>query len=149
MKQIQNLVKKYHTFIKYVFSAGISFLIDLTFFTIFVSILKVLIASYSIIISTILARGISSFINYHINRNTVFKKYDDNSKIDKESFIKNITLVIIQMFISSISVFVLYNLTKQNETLIKIPVECILFIINYFVQKLFIFNKSNDLKKLD
>ena len=33
--------------------------------------------------------------------------------------------------------------TYVNETLIKIPVESILFIVNYFIQKIFIFKGEN------
>lgn len=141
MKQIIELIKKYSTFLKYVISAGISFLIDLTLFTIFNMFFKKFIGTKAIICATILARIISSLINYHINRNSVFKKTEDNSKIDKKSFIQYVTLVIVQMFVSSFSVYALYQVLNINETLIKIPVECVLFIINYFVQKLLIFNK--------
>jgi len=139
---IKNLIKKYSTFLKYILSAGISFLIDLSLFTVFNLIFRRLLGNYSIICATILARIISSLINYRINRNTVFKKDEGSSKMDKQSFIKYITLVIVQMFTSSLLVYALYNALKINEILIKVPVECALFIVNYFVQKLFIFNKK-------
>ena len=43
------------------------------------------------------------------------------------------------MIVSSFTVYAIYEATKINETLIKIPVECVLFVINYFIQKMFIF----------
>lgn len=147
MEKIKNLINKYKTFIKYIFSAGISFILDLTLFTIFNSIFKNIFISFAIVISTVLARIISSFINYHINRNSVFKSSSsDHSKIDKSSLIKYIALVIIQMFNSSFLVLALYKLTHFNETLIKIPVECLLFLVNYFIQKHFIFKKKENAK---
>jgi hypothetical protein len=142
MVMIKNLINRYKTFIKYIISAGISFAVDLILFTIFSKIFKLAIGSYGIIAGTITARIISSFINYNINRNNVFKNEDDSKKFDSASLTKYIILVIVQMLVSSFSVFTLYNATKINETLIKIPVECILFLVNYFVQKLFIFNKK-------
>ena len=142
--EIKKIINKYEQFIKYVFSAGISFVIDLILFTIFNAIFKNFVPTNSILLGTILARVISSFINYHLNRNTVFKNNNDKTKIDKTTFSKYVILVIIQMFVSSISVTILYNLTKLNETLIKIPVECILFMINYVIQKLFIFKKEKE-----
>lgn len=135
MKKINN-----NTFIKYIFSAGISFGLDLGLFTILNWILKKPFNSNSIIIATIIARCISSFINYHLNRNAVFKKQNDTSKIDASTFTSYIILVIVQMFVSSFAVFGLYNLTKINETIIKIPVDCLLFLVNYIIQKIFIFN---------
>lgn len=143
MEKIKALINKYKTFIKYIFSAGISFLLDLTLFTIFNAILKGILETKAIIVATISARVISSFINYHLNRNRVFASNKDGSKIDSSSFVKYVTLVIIQMLVSSFSVYALYNMTHINETLIKIPVECVLFLVNYFVQKLFIFKKDS------
>lgn len=143
---MKKLIKKYETFIKYIFSAGVSFLIDLTLFKIFVVLLNLVEFKYSIILGTIIARIISSFINYRINRNTVFKAGKDGSKMDKASLIKYVALVIIQMFVSAFSVNYLYSLLEIEEVLIKIPVEGTLFIINFFVQKLFIFNNKKTTK---
>lgn len=150
--KIKEILNKYKTFIKYIFSSGISFIIDITLFTIFSKVFKLVIGSYSIILGTILARIISSIINYSLNKNNVFK-HNENKKIDINSFVKYIVLVVIQMFVSSFAVFTLYNITKINETLIKVPVECILFLVNYIIQKLFIFNNkkveiSTNLKKV-
>ena len=73
---MKNLINRYTTFIKYIFSAGISFALDISLFTLFAYLLKFLIGSYAIIVATIFARIISSFINYHLNRNRVFKKIE-------------------------------------------------------------------------
>ena len=64
MNSLVNIVKKYSVFIKYIISAGISFAIDLTLFTLFNLLLKGVLSDLSIILATILARVISSFINY-------------------------------------------------------------------------------------
>ncbi|HBA37964.1 MAG TPA: hypothetical protein DCY94_04515, partial [Firmicutes bacterium] len=149
MKNIKKLLKNYETLIKYIFSAGVSFVLDLTLFTIFNAILKNSFPTKAIIIATIGARIISSFVNYHINRNRVFKTTSDGSSIDTASFTKYVTLVIIQMFVSSFTVQGLFNMTHINETMIKIPVECILFVINYLIQKLFIFKNEAHQKKIE
>ena len=137
MNSLVNLIKKYSIFIKYIISAGISFAIDLTLFTLFNFLLKGVLSDLSIILATILARIISSFINYLMNRNGVFKK--NTKKIDSTTLTKYYGLVIIQMCVSAALVFILYRVTNINETLIKIPVEIVLFLKNYFVQKHFIF----------
>ena len=87
--------------------------------------------------ATVLARIISSFINYLMNRNGVFKK--NTNKIDTTTLVKYYILVVIQMFVSASLVLGLYKVTNINETLIKIPVDIVIFLVNYFIQKHFIF----------
>lgn len=119
--------------IKYLFSAGSSFVIDLVLFTIFNYLLKD-IGSISIIISTVIARILSSLYNYFINSRFVFGNYD------KSSIFKYYALVVIQMITSATSVYLL-NLVmpKVNDTLIKIFIDVIIFVVNYIIQKKVIF----------
>lgn len=140
MRAVKKLIESYNTFIKYIISAGLSFGLDLGLFTIFVNTLKSLLGDVAILIATICARIISSFFNYLINRNSVFKK-DDGSKADTKTLIKYYILVVVQMFISSILVLGLHKITSINETIVKIPVDVFIFMVNYFVQKLYIFKK--------
>lgn len=140
MNKLLNLIKNKITFIKYIFSSGISFVVDLSLFLVFNILLKKSIGDSSIFVATILARVISSLINYLLNRNSVFKKNDNI--IDSITLIKYYALVIIQMLISATLVSSLYKIFAIYELLIKIPVEIILFLINYFVQKKFIFNNQ-------
>ena len=135
--RFKELIKKYETFIKYLFVAGLSFVIDITIFTIFNYILKF---DKKIIIATIIARVISSFINYLLNNGVVFKS--DEKKL--KTIIKYYILVVIQMFISALLVDNLYKLININATFIKIPVELFLFICNYLIQKIFIFKRGKN-----
>ena len=105
MNSLFNVIKKYSVFLKYIISAGISFVIDLTLFTLLNILLKNILSDLSIIIATILARIISSFINYLMNRNGVFKK--NTKTIDKTTLIKYYILVVIQMCVSASLVFTL------------------------------------------
>ena len=127
-----NIIKKYETFLKYIFVALLSFLIDITLFTIFNYLLN------NIVLSTIFARIISSFINYLLNKDKVFKKSN------KLSIFKYYVLVIIQMFVSAYGVKNLYKIIPINPTIIKIPVEFIIFVCNYLIQKIFIFRGKNE-----
>ena len=120
--------------VRYIFSAGTSFIIDLLLFTIFNLLFSNIINSLSIILATILARILSSLYNYLMNSRYVFKKYN------KTSLIKYYALVIIQMGVSAISVYLLsFILPNINDTFIKFFVDIIIFIINYIVQKELIF----------
>lgn len=119
--------------IKYIFSSGTSFLIDLILFTIF-NIMFIGLGNISIIVSTILARIISSLYNYFFNSRLVFGKYN------KSSIYKYYGLVLIQMINSAIFVYLLcFIFSNVNETIIKFFVDLIIFIINYIIQKQVIF----------
>ncbi len=83
---MKKLLQKYSTFIKYIFSAGTSFLLDLGLFKLFTLIFKSSIGDYAIIVGTVLARILSSFYNYLMNRNAVFKS--DKKGMDRNTFIK-------------------------------------------------------------
>lgn len=137
---IKYFIKKYSTFLKYILVAGISFLIDITFFTVFNTTFKV-----KIIYATIMARVISSFINYILNKDKVFKSDEGRLK----TIIKYYILVVVQMFISAFVVDNLHKVVKINAAFIKVPVEFILFVCNYLIQKLLIFKRSdkNDFNK--
>lgn len=126
--------KDVRVFIKYFFSAGISFAVDIILFAFFDLILVSLIGDFAIILATILARIISSLFNYYLNSRHVFKKYN------KRSIFKYYALVVIQMCVSASSVYILNLVFKSiYDFIIKIVVDIIIFIINYFVQRRFIF----------
>ena len=132
-----NFIIKYLTFIKYFLVSGLSFLIDITLFTIFNKIFK------SIILGTIISRIISSFINYLLNRNVpqTYLRFFKSS--EKNTLYKYYLLVLIQMLVSATLVDKLYTLVSINPTIIKVPVELLLFLCNYIIQKYYIFKTSS------
>lgn len=120
--------------IRYLFSAGTSFFIDLLLFTVFNTFVFQFLNSFSIIISTILARVLSSLYNYFLNSRYVFKSYNSTS------IIKYYLLVIVQMLVSATLVLIVSKLlTSVNDTIIKFFIDIIIFIVNYFVQREVIF----------
>ena len=138
-------LKKYKTGFYYITSSIISFVVDLLTFTIILYFLKPHFAS-AFIISSYLGRAISCIINYILNKKYVFK-YEKGKK-DK-TFISYFTLVLVNITISGTIGSKLYTLTHFNETLIKSFIDGVIFIANYFIQKLFIFNnnKKNNIGK--
>ena len=89
---------------------------------------------HNIIISTILARVLSSLYNYFMNSRLVFKSYS------KSSIYKYYLLVVIQMFVSAFGVNLVSNLFNGfNDTIIKFFIDILIFIVNYFIQKEVIF----------
>ena len=126
----------YKLFIKYIFSAVSSFVLDILLFALFMHILPDDIGK-KIIISTIIARVISSLYNYLVNSKVVFKKSSNGA------IYKYFALVIVQMFASGVIVDLLSkNVFSFNPTLIKVIVDSIIFIVNFFIQREWIFKKK-------
>lgn len=143
MKKIKNLINNNMTFIKYVFFAGLSFILDISLFHVFKYILhnKILEASVLTLTATYTARALSSLFNYFVNRNSVFKR-EDGTKADKRTIFKYYLLVVIQATVSGLVVGALSKSIKIDSTLIKVPVECVIFLVNFFVQRYYIFAKE-------
>ena len=72
----------------------------------------------------------------------------NNKAVENVTLVKYYILVVVQMCVSSLSVYFIYLLTNINETLIKIPVDVLIFIVNYFVQKKFIFVRKDNYEKV-
>ena len=123
----------FNSFIKYLAVSIISCIIDVTLFELFVIYLNF--QNNLIMISTILARCISSFINYILNKKVTFS----SKKRVSNTIFKYYVLCIIQMLLSGFFVSIIYGFIGNYEVIIKLFVDTILFIINYIVQKKLIF----------
>lgn len=139
MSHLKKYIEKYKTFLRYVMVAGFSFILDISLFAVFSKIiLRTL--SAKIFISTICARIISSVINFLLNKNYVFKSDANYLK----SAVKYVTLVIVQMLVSATAVSLIVGYFEFEEVIVKFFVDVILFFINYFVQRIFIFKRSKN-----
>ena len=117
--------------IKYLFSAGSSFILDNVLFNIFLFFIGQ--GSLAIFICTTLARIISSIYNYLINSRIVFKNKD------KKTIIGYFILVVIQMIVSATLVSLIDKYISVHTGIIKLVVDVIIFVVNYIVQKEVIF----------
>ena len=135
-------IEKYKTFILFLFSSGSSFVLDLILFEIFCRLLKDIdftVVSY-IIVATIAARILSALYNFTINYKKVFKAKNTVGS----SMIKYTCLAIAIVLVSGITVDRLHSMLAVPELAIKMPVDILLFVVSFVVQKLFVFNKQAD-----
>ncbi|HOZ54591.1 MAG TPA: bifunctional glycosyltransferase family 2/GtrA family protein [Clostridia bacterium] len=129
----------YKVFAKYILASVSSFLVDIILFTLFLAIFNATSLNFNfftstIILATICARLISSLYNFFINAKMVFKK------MNNKSLIKYVLLVLIQMFVSGILVSYFTSLLfGSSATLVKIMVDSVIFVINFFIQREWIF----------
>ncbi len=131
----------YMTIFKFIGSSLASFLVDFLIFT----ILNLLIGdsmedTTRIAVATVGARVVSSVFNYTLNRKVVFKSDADV----KKSLVKYFLLAICQVTVS----FLLVDLIAEKwlglgasflESIIKMIVDLVLFLISYQIQQRWVF----------
>lgn len=133
---IKDSIMIYKLFIKYIIVALSSFFIDIFLFSLFLIAYNKLGILYPIIAATVTARTLSSAYNYFINAKLVFKK------MNKWSIVKYFILVFVQMWVSAFAVSWICKVIPLNPVALKIIVDTFIFIVNFIIQREFIFNKK-------
>lgn len=135
---MKKFLNKYKTVFTYLLSSGLSFIVDIISFSIILYFIKDKFVD-AILLSSYVARAISSVVNYIVNKKYVFK---NEKKRNYKVFIEYFLLVIINITISGLLVTKVYNYIHLNATFIKVIIDSIIFVVNYFLQKLIIFRKN-------
>ncbi len=124
-------------FAKFLFSSLSSCVIDLGLFYVFCKLYVVFFDSaIYVTAATIAARILSATYNYLVNYLFVFR----SGKGHASSFPKYVALAIAQMTLSAGLVTILVSICPGvNELLFKIPVDLILFLLSYYIQRRFVY----------
>lgn len=125
-------------FFKYIASSLLSFVIDISIFEILFRTLP-LEQTKTIWLSTIIARIISSLVNYCFNRKIVFQA--DNDTVSS-SIVKYYLLCVITLCLSGLGVSALNGILGIHEAAAKCIVDSMLFLFNYKIQQVFVFKKE-------
>lgn len=139
---MEKYLKKINVFIKYIGSGGLCYIVDITLFALLSLLLQNIFSINYILISTICARLVSSIINFILNKNKVFNNQNSKPKNTLDLTLNYTLLVLIQMFMSAILAEITFKLIGFSLVLIKFIVDCVIFIVNYFIQKKYIFNNK-------
>ena len=98
--------------------------------------------SLRVLLSTVIARAVSSFANFTINRKSVFEFEGET----KKAIFRYYLLAIPQMLVSAGLVWVLtisFSESSILKTLIKLVVDIVLFFISYRIQQTWVFSTAN------
>ena len=114
----------------YLFSSGFSFVVD---YALYWLCLGFGLAGW---LSYVLARIVSSQINYRMNKNLVF-----GGRGGKWSMVKYYALCVVQGALGAGLVHVLPTVLPVSEAFIKIPVDIVLFMLSYMIQRDYVFGK--------
>lgn len=119
-------------------------LVDLGLFTAIFALLKERTPGYAEIIATVIARLISSMLNFLANHKLVF----NNKGSMKKAMVKYYCLCIPQMIASAVLVRLINYLFANSKTFvttaIKMVVDVTLFFISYFIQKKWVFKRAEE-----
>ena len=138
---IRDSIAIYSRFLKFAASGLVSFFIDITLFSIVISVIGNHVLN-SILIATVVSRVLSSIANYLINHHLVF------NHAGHQTMIKYGTLFVVQMLASGyLTNFVTWLLPNSSSqivpTIAKMIVDFTLFIISYQIQRDFIFKEKD------
>ncbi len=126
-------------FFKYFAVSILSFLVDLLLYSVLAAGLEASVTAY-IMVATIGARAVSSFLNYFLNHRFVFKSTEKMG----QTIWKYYLLAALIALTSGGVVTVIYRvIPKVHTTIIKAVVDTLLFMVSYQVQKIFIFKKNH------
>ncbi len=139
-KTVSDAILIYKELFQFAVNSVLSALIDVGFFTILVNVMS-LSTAIQIAMANILARITSGMFNFAMNSKVAFKSKED---VNKQVY-KYMILFIIQMAVSS-GIVSLLSMLPINITVAKIFVDIAIFIVNYFIQKRFIFQPSSSKK---
>lgn len=134
-KPINDSIRVFACIFKFAIVGIISFFIDYLLFGLLIWFFK----GELIFLSSVIARILSSLVNFSLNYKVVFKS-NENKSI---TLLKYYTLAIVQMFLSSSGVS-FGSLIYNYPLIIKPVVDLFLFLLSYYVQKKIIFKNKGD-----
>lgn len=139
---VRDTFKIYMTILKFAASSLLCTTVDLVAFYLLNKFLSPLLSFATITLCTFMARAVSSFLNYSINKKAVF----NGRKIPKYTFLRFYSVAIPQACLSAIFVQTFTSLLSVNwpffQTVVKMVVDTTLFFISYQLQRKWVFKKK-------
>lgn len=142
-RPVRDSIRIYGLILKFLASSCASAVVDIVGFQLFQMLyifLRVPFADYAAAIS---ARVVSAIVNFTINKNAVFGGSGSTAKL----FARYVALAVPMLAVSSVSVHYLGALLGGKtfvRTLIKIPIDTILFIVSFRVQREWVFGRDKN-----
>lgn len=123
----------YKTFLKFIGSGLLSFLVDYIAFILFIKLFNNNVPLI-VFMCNIFARLISGTVNYNLNKHFVFRSSKERTL--KDYIILSVIIILINSFILNLFI----NTFKINAYLSKFVVETILFVLNFIIEKNIVFS---------
>lgn len=128
-------MKIYSLIFKFTSVSFASFFIDLSLFYILYRFMASAKLPYTLFLSTLTARLLSSLFNYVCNKTFVFKS------TERGTLVKYYFLCVMQVLLSGMLLEMIVRFTKGNATLLKIGIDFMLYLLSFQLQRDYIFSK--------
>lgn len=127
------------SFLRFACSGLVSVVVDQGLFALLQKLVfRALSAGQAILWATLLARAVSSLLNYSMNRSLVFQETGGAGK----SLARYYGLCVCQAAASALGVAALHALTAADPSVLKLLVDTVLFFVSYRVQQGWVFRKE-------
>lgn len=121
-------------FIKFCITGTLNTMVHLLAFTVFNEILQI-----DPTIAQACAYTVATVNSYIINKNWTFNK---KKGYNKSEMFKFALVNLLSLSLSSAGMYIFHKELGINEYICQIPIACITIMINYFGNKIFVFNAS-------
>ena len=134
---LRDSLRIYAVFFEFLLSSASSSLLDMVLFSIFCALfVKMHVSAGYIMLATVFARIISATYNFVLNYEVVFKGKKERSKAAASYCV----LAVVIMVLSGFAVTVAHGFFFMvPEVVIKVPVDCLLFLLSFYVQREFVY----------
>ena len=142
-RPIRDSLRVYGLILKYAANSLVSSGVDLLMFYLLGQFLFTGDGRLEVLLSTVGARVVSSAANFFINRKLVFSSHSGIFR----TFVRYVSLAVPVMLASWLTVYGLSRITGEGmghfgRTLLKIPVDTVLFLISFRVQRNWVFAEN-------
>ena len=128
------------SFLRFTCSGLLSVVVDQGLFALLQKLVfRALPAEQAILWATLLARAVSSLLNYSMNRSLVFQETGGAGK----SLVRYYGLCVCQAVVSAFAVAAIHTLTRLDPSVGKLLVDTVLFFISYRIQQSWVFRKED------
>ena len=135
MKRIINLYKKYEEIINYLIVGGMTTLVSIVVYALFVKCFHV-----NYMLANVISWIISVLFAYITNRIFVFKSKSENIVLEIYQFFK---YRIFSFLIEILLMYIFVELINIDDMISKVIVQVIVIVLNYIFSKLFVFKKES------
>lgn len=132
-------VRVYSVFTRFILSSLTSFLLDILLFALFVYLLEDRAPQLYIFYATLGARLVSSLFNFLTNKNQVFQ-YKERSV---PALTRYYAICLVVLAGSAFGVYFLHSWFKISEVALKIPVDLLLFVLSFQVERNWVFGQKD------
>ena len=137
-------------FFRYTFSSLLSSVLEIALVSVLTMLFNDLLVGVALTaVVTVVARVLSSLVNYYLNKKLVF-----HSKVSTGKSLLRYTLLVVACMVAQLGlnelVYMLFSIGGEQtlmRTVVHVIIMMVLFIANYFIQQRWVFTAKNTIKK--